>query len=395
MQDEASTTAAGAPGGDLLNFTKALIRRPSVTPEDAGCQDLLTARLRRLGFRITPLDSHGVRNFYAEFGEGPPCVAFAGHTDVVPPGDPAAWRSPPFEPTLRDGFLYGRGAADMKSSLAAMLVAVEGFLAAHPQPVGRLAFLVTSDEEGEAEFGTKRIVEHLRREHIALDYCIVGEPSSSRQLGDALRHGRRGSLNGILTVRGTQGHVAYPEAARNPIHLAAPFLKALAERTFDRGNAHYPPTSLQMSDIAAGLGTSNVIPGRLKLDFNIRYNTEQTAAGLKAQIAALVRKHGLDGDLAWRLAGEPFLTPPGRLTQAVQKAVTEELGVTCRLSTGGGTSDGRFIAPLGCELVELGPVNATIHKMDECIALADLERLPRLYGRILSLLFSNSDRPNQ
>lgn len=388
-------TAAIAPDGDLLNLTKELLRRPSVTPDDAGCQDLLMARLRRLGFRITLLDSHGVRNFYAELGGGGPCVAFAGHTDVVPPGDPAAWRSPPFEPTVRGGFLYGRGAADMKSSLAAMLVAVEGFLAAHPQPAGRLAFLITSDEEGEAEFGSKHIVEHLRREGIALDYCIVGEPSSSERLGDCLRHGRRGSLNGVLAVEGVQGHVAYPEAARNPIHLTAPFLKELLGQTFDRGNAHYPPTSLQVSNIAAGVGAANVIPGRLRLDFNIRYNSEQTAAGLKARIAALAARHGLDGGLSWRHSGAPFLTPPGRLTEAAQRAVAEELGRQCRLSTGGGTSDGRFIARLGCEVVELGPVNTTIHKVDERIALADLERLPGLYRRILSTLLPRNDQPRK
>ena len=394
VREKAVKIASEAPEGGLLQLTKELIRRPSVTPDDAGCQDLLMARLRRLGFRITPLDSHGVRNFYAELGRGAPCVAFAGHTDVVPPGDPAAWRSPPFEPTVRGGFLHGRGAADMKSSLAAMLLAVEGFLATQPQPAGRLAFLITSDEEGEAEFGSKHIVEHLRRENIALDYCIVGEPSSSERLGDCARYGRRGSLNGVLTVAGAQGHVAYPEAARNPIHLAAPFLRELVGQTFDQGNAHYPPTSLQVSNIAAGVGAANVIPGRLRLDFNIRYNSEQTAAGLKARIAALVAKHGLDGDLSWRHSGAPFLTRPGRLTEAAQRAVVEELDVQCRLSTGGGTSDGRFIAQLGCEVVELGPVNATIHKVDERIALADLLRLPGLYRRMLSILLSTEDQPN-
>ena len=372
----------------VLNLTQALMRRPSVTPDDAGCQALLIDRLERLGFAVTRLDAGGVSNFYAELGSGRPRVAFAGHTDVVPPGDPAAWQSPPFEPVIRDGLLFGRGAADMKASLAAMIVATERLLASHPAPGGRIAFLVTSDEEGEARHGTRHIVEHLRRRNIGLDYCIVGEPSSSEALGDTLRNGRRGSLTGTLTVRGIQGHVAYPDAARNPIHESAPFLKALIEQVFDQGNAHYPPTSLQIANIRAGAGAVNVIPGELLIDFNIRYSTEQTAAGLKERIAALVQRHGLDAALGWHLSGEPFLTEPGHLTSCVRKAVFEELGRDCALSTAGGTSDGRFIAPLGCELVELGPVNATIHKIDECVAVADLDRLARLYERILADLLT-------
>ncbi len=331
-----------------------------------------------------------MRNFYAELGSGQPSLAFAGHTDVVPPGDADAWGSPPFEPTIRDGLLFGRGAADMKASLAAMIVATERFLASPLAPVGRIAFLVTSDEEGEARHGTRRIVEHLRDRHIGLDYCIVGEPSSSEVLGDTLRNGRRGSLTGTLTVHGIQGHVAYPEAARNPIHEAAPFLKALSEETFDQGNAHYPPTSLQVANIRAGTGAVNVIPGELVLDFNIRYSTEQTADGLRSRIAALMKRHGLDATLRWHLSGEPFLTAPGPLTSCVRKAVFDELGLDCALSTSGGTSDGRFIAPLGCELVELGPVNATIHKIDECVAVADLNRLARVYERVLADLLTAS-----
>ena len=380
--------AQGRDGTAVLELTEALIRRPSVTPEDAGCQALLIERLERLGFAITTLDAGGVRNFHAELGSGQPCLAFAGHTDVVPPGDLDAWRSPPFEPVIRDGLLFGRGAADMKSSLAAMIVATERFLASQPAPAGRIAFLVTSDEEGEARHGTRHIVEHLRSHDIGLDYCIVGEPSSSEALGDTLRNGRRGSLTGTLTVHGIQGHVAYPDAARNPIHQAAPFLKALCEEAFDQGNAHYPPTSLQVANIRAGAGAVNVIPGELVMDFNIRYSTEQTADGLKDRIAALVKRHGLDATLRWHLSGEPFLTVPGHLTSCVRRAVFDELGIDCALSTSGGTSDGRFIAPLGCELVELGPINATIHKIDECVAVADLDPLARVYERILADLLT-------
>ena len=384
--DQTSNQGEGA----VLELTQALISRPSVTPEDAGCQALLSERLERLGFSVTNLDAEGVSNFFAELGAGHPCLAFAGHTDVVPPGDAAAWRSPPFEPVVRDGQLFGRGAADMKGSLAAMIVAVERFLASRPTPVGRIAFLITSDEEGEARHGTRHIVEHLRGRNIGLDYCIVGEPSSSTALGDTLRNGRRGSLTGTLTVRGVQGHVAYPDAARNPIHEAAPFLKALSEEAFDQGNAHYPPTSLQVANIRAGAGAVNVIPAELVMDFNIRYSTEQTADGLKERIARLVERHGLDAALRWHLSGEPFLTVPGRLTASVRQAVFDELGLDCALSTSGGTSDGRFIAPLGCELVELGPVNATIHKVDECVAVADLDPLARVYERVLRDLLTAS-----
>ena len=380
--------APGRDGNPVLDLTQDLIRRPSVTPEDAGCQALLIERLERLGFAVTILDAGGVRNFYAELGSGRPCLAFAGHTDVVPPGELAAWQSPPFEPVIRNGLLFGRGAADMKASLAAMIVATERFLARQPTPSGRIAFLITSDEEGEARHGTRHIVEHLRSSGIGLDYCIVGEPSSSEALGDTLRNGRRGSLTGTLNVHGIQGHVAYPNAARNPIHEAAPFLKALCEEAFDQGNAHYPPTSLQVANIRAGAGAVNVIPGELAMDFNIRYSTVQTAEGLKDRIAKLVAQHGLDATLIWHLSGEPFLTKPGRLTSCVRQAVLDELGLDCALSTSGGTSDGRFIAPLGCELVELGPVNATIHKVDECVAVADLDRLARVYERILAALLT-------
>lgn len=394
--------------GGVLALAQALIERPSITPQDGGCQDLLTARLAAQGFKVTRLDAGEVRNFHAVRGQGRPCFAFAGHTDVVPSGDLADWRTPPFTPTVQDGRLYGRGAADMKGSLAAMIVAVERFVAKHPDHRGQLAFLVTSDEEGPAAFGTKHIVAHLAggrrpagdaREAAdagrnsgpigaAPDYCIVGEPSSSERLGDLARNGRRGSLNGSLKVQGVLGHVAYPQFAQNPIHLAAPFLQDLTTLVLDQGNAHYPPSSLQVSGINAGAGASNLIPGELRLDFNIRYCTEQTAEGLQKRIAALMDRHGLAGKLRWHLSGAPFLTPPGRLTEAVQQTVMDELGIECRLSTSGGTSDGRFIAPLGCEVVELGPVNASIHKANEHVAVQDLERLAKLYQRILQRLLT-------
>ncbi len=370
----------------VLELTRALIERPSITPADAGCRELLTNRLERLGFVITTLDKEDVSNFVAAIGSGTPAVAFAGHTDVVPPGDPAQWLSAPFEPEIRDGFLYGRGAADMKSSLAAMVVATERFLARHPEPAGQLAFLITSDEEGTAAYGTRHIVERLQHEGRMPGLCIVGEPSSTAVLGDTVRNGRRGSLNGKLTVHGVQGHVAYPDLAINPIHRVTPFLSALLEREFDRGNAHYPPTCVQVSNIAAGAGAANVIPAELTLDFNFRYSNEQTAEGLKSIVESLLAEHGVDATLSWQLSGEPFLTPPGRLTRVVQKAIGDVLGVECRLSTSGGTSDGRFIAPHGCEVVELGPVNATIHKVNECVAVADLEPLAEVYERILEEL---------
>ena len=358
-----------------------------MTPDDAGCQELLAGRLERLGFTVTKLDKEGVSNFVAELGSGPPHVAFAGHTDVVPPGELGQWQSPPFEPTIREGRLFGRGAADMKSSLAAMVVATERFLERHPKPKGRLSFLITSDEEGPAEFGTRHIVEHLQRENALPDFCIIGEPSSTAVLGDTVRNGRRGSLNCHLTVHGVQGHVAYPDLADNPIHAAAPILSALLDQEFDQGNAHFPPTRLQISNIAAGTGAANVIPAELTLDFNIRYSNEQTASGLKSVTEALLAKHGVNATPEWHHSGEPFLTPPGRLTDAVQAAIRDELGLDCELSTSGGTSDGRFIAPLGCEVVELGPVNATIHKVNECVALADLEPLAKVYERVLERLF--------
>ena len=366
-----------------LDLARALIACPSVTPTDAGCLDLIEARLRPLGFDCLRLPAGGVDNLWAIRGSEGPCLAFAGHTDVVPPGPLAAWSRPPFEPQVVDGKLWGRGAADMKGSLAAMVVAVERFVAHVPGHQGQIAFMLTSDEEGPATDGTVRIVEHLREHGIKVDWCIVGEPSSHLRLGDTLRVGRRGSLNGRLTVQGVQGHVAYPERADNPIHCALAALQALTARQWDEGNAYYPPTSFQISNLSAGTGAENVIPGHLDVWFNFRYCTEQTAAGLRAAVEQLLDARGVRYELAWHLSGAPFLTAGGRLVEVVQQVLKTRLDVEPELSTGGGTSDGRFIAPLGVEVVELGPINASIHKIDECVAVAELAELAEVYADIL------------
>ena len=365
-----------------FDLTCELIRRRSVTPDDDACLELIGARLAACGFTLERIDHGGVSNLWATRGTGGPVFCFAGHTDVVPTGDLANWRSDPFAPEVRDGYLYGRGAADMKSSLAAMVTAIER-LCAHAEPAtGTLAVLFTSDEEGVAVDGTRRVVETLRARGQAIDYCLVGEPSSRERLGDLLRNGRRGSLNGRLRVRGVQGHVAYPEKVRNPIHLALPALDELRAIEWDRGNEFFPATSFQISNINAGTGAENVVPASLDTWFNFRYSTECTAEGLKARVAEVLDRHGLDYELTWQLSGEPFLTGRGRLLEAVLATLGGELGVTPEISTGGGTSDGRFIATLGTEVVELGPVNETIHKVDECVAVADLEPLSRVYEGI-------------
>ena len=365
-----------------FDLTCELIRRRSVTPDDDACLELIGARLAACGFTLERIDHGGVSNLWATRGTGGPVFCFAGHTDVVPTGDLANWRSDPFAPEVRDGYLYGRGAADMKSSLAAMVTAIER-LCAHAEPAtGTLAVLFTSDEEGVAVDGTRRVVETLRARGQAIDYCLVGEPSSRERLGDLLRNGRRGSLNGRLRVRGVQGHVAYPEKVRNPIHLALPALDELRAIEWDRGNEFFPATSFQISNINAGTGGENVVPASLDTWFNFRYSTECTAEGLKARVAEVLDRHGLDYELTWQLSGEPFLTGRGRLLEAVLATLGGELGVTPEISTGGGTSDGRFIATLGTEVVELGPVNETIHKVDECVAVADLEPLSRVYEGI-------------
>lgn len=368
----------------VLALTRELVARPSVTPEDAGCLDVLGARLEACGFALTRLPSGGVDNLWAVRGEGGPLFAFAGHTDVVPPGDPDAWNTPPFEPVVRDGVLYGRGAADMKGSLAAMVVATERFLARRPAGAGRIGWLLTSDEEGPATDGTVRIVEHLAREQIAIDCCVVGEPSSAERLGDTVRVGRRGSLNARLTVHGVQGHVAYPDRADNPVHRALRALAELCERRWDEGNDYYPPTTFQISNVAAGTGAENVIPQDLEVQFNFRFSTESSEDGLRAAVEQTLERHGVRHTLEWRLSGAPFLTPGGPFVESVVAAVEAELGVTPELSTGGGTSDGRFIAPAGAALVELGPVNATIHKVNECVTVAELDALANVYERILA-----------
>lgn len=372
---------------DVFDLTCELIRRPSVTPDDAGCQALLGERLQRAGFRIERLRFGEVDNLWATHGGDGPTLAFLGHTDVVPPGPPDAWKSPPFVPDLREGVLYGRGAADMKGSVAAMVVALEQFVAAHPRHRGRVGLLLTSDEEGPARDGVRRVAECFAGRGERLDWCVVGEPSSKTRLGDLLRVGRRGSLSATLCVRGVQGHVAYPQLADNPIHRLAPALAELVAEEWDAGNDDFPPTTLQVSNIQAGTGANNVIPGHLELLFNFRFSTASDAAALRARSEAILARHGLDFSIDWQLSGEPFLSPPeGALRAVVADCCRELLEVEPEQSTGGGTSDGRFIAPLGAEVVELGPVNASIHKVDECVAVADLQRLPAVYAAVAERL---------
>lgn len=377
-----------SPIGEL---TAGLIARPSVTPDDAGCLDIIGDRLAAQGFRLTRLPSADVDNLWAVRGDHGPCFAFAGHTDVVPPGNPASWRSPPFEPTIEGDILRGRGAADMKGSLAAMIVAVERFIAANPDHPGQIAFLLTSDEEGPATDGTVKITEYLKQHDIKVDWCVVGEPSCDATLGDTVRVGRRGSLNGHLVVRGIQGHVAYPDRARNPIHQALAALDQLCKTSWDAGNEFYPPTSFQISNIHAGTGAENVIPERLEVQFNFRYSTAQTSAGLKHAVEQIFQRAELDHTINWRLSGEPFLTPGGRLVECVSAVIERALGIVPELSTGGGTSDGRFIAPMGIELVELGPRNATIHKIDEAVSLSELDQLGEVYQQLLEGMLLGAD----
>ena len=378
-----------------LRLAEELIARRSVTPEDGGCQAVIAERLMRIGFECTALpfgpDPARVSNLWAHrAGRGPDAklLVFAGHTDVVPTGPLQAWTSDPFTPTIRDGMLYGRGAADMKSSIAAMVVACEEFVAATPAPRGGIAFLVTSDEEGPATDGTSRVCDWLVERGTTLDYCVVGEPTSVEQIGDMIKNGRRGSLTGKLRVIGVQGHIAYPHLAHNPIHLAAPLLAELATIEWDRGNADFPPTSWQMSNIHAGTGAGNVIPGDVTIDFNFRFSTESTPATLMSRLEEIVKKHVESFELDWRLGGEPFLTPTGALSDALAAAIRARTGLECKLSTTGGTSDGRFIKRICAELVEFGPVNASIHKIDECVAVDSLEVLKDIYRGALERLIA-------
>ena len=372
-----------------LELAMELIRRRSITPEDAGCQNLLAERLERLGFRVERLRFGEVDNLWARLGDDAPLFAFAGHTDVVPPGPVERWQSPPFEPTLQDGCLYGRGAADMKGSIAAMVTACERFLATS-RPAGSIAFLITSDEEGPAVDGTVKVVEHLEKRDEKIDWCLVGEPTCAERLGDTLKNGRRGSLGGRLRVFGKQGHIAYPHLAQNPVHAALPALAELCATEWDRGNAFFPPTSFQISNIHAGTGATNVIPGELEVSFNFRFSTEVTDTELRRRVESILEAGGFDYDLEWTLSGQPFLTPAGRLVDAARAAVGEVTGLEPQLSTSGGTSDGRFIAPTGAEVVELGPLNATIHQIDERVGVQELEQLSAIYERILDRLLTGS-----
>ncbi len=367
-----------------LELTQDLMSRRSVTPADEGCQALMIERLRAVGFQIEPLPFGTVENFWAWHGQDAgPVLCFAGHTDVVPTGPLEEWRSDPFVPTLREGMLYGRGAADMKSGLAAMITATEAFVTAHPQHRGRIAFLITSDEEGPSVDGTKRIAQLFAERGERIDWCVVGEPSSEHALGDTIKIGRRGSFSGRLTVHGVQGHVAYPQLAENPVHTLAPALAELTRHVWDQGNEHFEPTSFQISNLNAGTGAPNVIPGELKARFNLRYSPVQTLESLKSTVEGILIKHGVRYSLEWYLSGEPFYTPPGTLSQAVSAAVAAVTGRAPRFSTGGGTSDGRFIAPLGAQVVELGVVNATIHKVNESVRVADIDALHQMYFNLL------------
>lgn len=370
----------------VLDLTKDLISRPSVTPEDAGCQQLMAKRLEALGFTIESMFFEDTLNLWARRGQGKPLFCFAGHTDVVPTGPLEQWTSPPFEPEIRDGMLYGRGTADMKGSLAAMVVATERFLATNPELTGDIAFLITSDEEGPFINGTKRVIEVLESRQEKIKWCLVGEPSSTKTLGDVIKNGRRGSLTGYLTVKGVQGHVAYPHLVDNPIHKAAPALAELARTVWDHGNAYFPATSFQISNIHAGTGATNVVPGDVQLTFNFRYSTEVTAEQLQQRVLAILEKHGLNYSIDWILNGLPFLTDSGELVAAAVFAVQQVKGYAPSLETTGGTSDGRFIAPTGAQVLELGPCNGTIHKINECVAVADLEPLADMYQHILQQL---------
>jgi succinyl-diaminopimelate desuccinylase len=372
-----------------LQLTQELIARQSVSPTDGGCQALMIERLAAIGFSIESLRFGPVDNFWAKRGSGSPVFCFAGHTDVVPSGPQDEWRSDPFEPVIRDGLLYGRGAADMKSGLAAMLTAAEDFVGQYPRHRGTLAFLITSDEEGPSVDGTRRVVEVLRERQESIDWCLVGEPSSEHTLGDTIKIGRRGSLSGRLTVHGIQGHIAYPQLADNPVHALAPALSELTARVWDRGNEHFQPTSFQVSNISAGTGAPNVIPGELRARFNLRFSTEQSVEGLKQLVEEILRRHRVKFSLEWFISGLPFLTVPGDLSQAASRAVLEQLQISPKLTTGGGTSDGRFIAPMGAQVIELGVINESIHKVNECVRVADIDRLHSIYRRTLELLLAS------
>jgi len=377
---------------ETLALTQQLISRPSLTPDDAGCQEVMIARLASLGFTVERLRFDDVDNLWARRGTSGPVFAFAGHTDVVPTGPLTQWISPPFEPTLRNGHLYGRGTADMKGSIAAMVTACERFIVAHPDHRGSIAFLITSDEEGPSINGTVKVVDHLEARGEKIDWCLVGEPTCEQQLGDTIKNGRRGSLSGRLVVQGIQGHVAYPQRADNPVHRAAPALAALCSAVWDQGNESFPPTTFQISNIHAGTGATNVIPGELEVQFNFRYSTEVTHTELRRRVTEILDHCSLRYELEWTHSGAPFLTRAGELVDAARAAIRALAGIEPTLSTSGGTSDGRFIAPTGAQVLELGPLNASIHKIDECVSVADLDLLSDIYERILGqLLMRNNE----
>ncbi|KAA0874708.1 succinyl-diaminopimelate desuccinylase [Nitrincola tapanii] len=371
-----------------LELACELIRRPSVTPEDAGCQALLMQRLEALGFNLEPMPFEEVTNLWARRGQEGPLFCFAGHTDVVPSGPLDKWTYPPFEPQIVDGYLYGRGAADMKGSIAAFMTALERFLTQHPDHQGSIALLITSDEEGPFINGTTRVIDTLEARQEKITWCIVGEPSSTAEVGDVIKNGRRGSISGDLTIRGVQGHVAYPHLVKNPIHLAVPALAELSQEVWDQGNDFFPPTSFQISNIHAGTGATNVVPGELKAAFNLRFSTEITAQQIQTRVSEILEGHALDWSIDWTLSGQPFLTASGDLVEATRQAIRQVCGRETELSTAGGTSDGRFIAPTGAQVVELGPVNATIHKVNECVKAQDLDELSAIYEQILVRLLT-------
>lgn len=370
----------------VIQLAQDLISRPSISPDDQGCQALLIERLKKIGFTVEEMPYDDTLNFWAHRGNSGETLAFAGHTDVVPAGDPAKWKTPPFTPTIIDQHLYGRGAADMKGSIAAMVVAAERFVAKHPNHSGRLAFLITSDEEAKATNGTVKVVNALMQRNERLDYCLVGEPSSQSQLGDMVKNGRRGSITANLTILGTQGHVAYPQLADNPVHRATAFLQELVSTQWDQGNQFFPATSMQIANVQAGTGANNVIPGEFFIQFNFRFSTQLTDTLIREQVENMLARHQLKYELEWSLSGQPFLTSAGKLVDATVQAINELTGRNTELSTSGGTSDGRFIAQMGAQVIELGPLNATIHKVNECVSVDDLQQLALIYERIMELL---------
>ena len=373
---------------NTLELAKSLISKPSITPDDHGCQAIMIDRLKKIGFEIHPLKFGDVDNFWAVHGDSGPLFAFAGHTDVVPAGDENAWNTKPFEPTIKDGYLYGRGAADMKGGLASMVTATEKFIKENPNHKGRIAFLITSDEEGVAVNGTVKVMDYLKANEQKIDYCLLGEPSSTSSTGDVIKNGRRGSLNGVLKVNGKQGHVAYPHLAKNPIHLVSPALDDLCKQEWDNGNDYFPATSFQISNMHSGDGVTNVIPGDAQVKFNFRYSTETNKENLQKKVHEILDLHNLDYSIEWSHSGYPFLTPQGALVSACVEAIKKTKGIDTELSTSGGTSDGRFIAQEGTQVVELGPVNATIHQINESVLVQDLDDLSEIYYQVLRNIFS-------